>query len=148
MKTGQRIAQITFVVMPLFDFCETVMIPQARLAELYKTRSPASSSGLIARFLHGSLFESRALTQISPEWSAWFSPRMKDSKTIDSWFVRQKRGQKVRTLVNYIRSLFDKTSNDDPACGAHRVHYVHDEEDESELLSRKMENLGFGSSGV
>ena len=148
VKTGQRIAQITFVVMPLFDFCETVMIPQARLAELYKTRSPASSSGPIARFLHGSLFESRALTQISPEWSAWFSPRMKDSKTIDSWFVRQKRGRKVRTLVNYIRSLFDKTSNDEPACATHRVHYVHDEEDECELLSRGMDNLGFGSSGV
>ena len=148
VKTGQRIAQITFVVTPLFAACESVLIPQARLVDLYKTRSPASNSGCIARFIHGSVFESRLLNQTSTEWSAWFSPKMKDNTTIEGWLVRQKRGKKVRTLVNYIRSLFDKTSNDEPACTTHRVHYVHDEEDECELLSRGMDNLGFGSSGV
>lgn len=148
VKTGQRIAQITFVVTPLFNACESVLIPQARLVDLYKTRSPASNSGYIARFLHGSVFESRLLSQMSTEWSAWFSPKMKDNMTIEGWVVRQKRGKKVRTLITYIRSLFDKTSNDEPACTTHRVHYVHDEEDECELLSRGMDNLGFGSSGV
>ena len=83
VKTGQRIAQITFVVTPLFNACESVLIPQARLVDLYKTRSPASNSGYIARFLHGSVFESRLLSQMSTEWSAWFSPKMKDNMSIE-----------------------------------------------------------------
>ena len=158
IKAGHRIAQISFGLTPIFMPSESVYIHQetVRLAGRTDTTPPTAAtttSDAVHRFEMVENFDTQLTHQMSREWNTSFVVHLEpkaNPPAITGWLVRQKRGQKLRTLARYISSLWSRKSYlQVTSPGAQTTQMVLSNEPEDRcLVRRSYDNAGYGSSGV
>ena len=158
IKAGHRIAQISFGLTPIFMPSESVYIHQetVRLAGRTDTTPPTAAtttSDAVHRFEMVENFDTQLTHQMSREWNTSFVVHVEpkaNPPSITGWLVRQKRGQKLRTLARYISSLWSRKSYlqvTSPGAPATQMVLSNEPEDRC-LVRRSYDNAGYGSSGV
>ena len=155
IKAGHRIAQISFGLTPIFMPSESVYIHQetVRLAGTTDPPPTTTTSDAVHRFEMVENFDTQLTHQMSREWNTSFVVHLEpkaNPPAITGWLVRQKRGQKLRTLARYISSLWSRKSYlqvTSPGAPATQMVLSNEPEDRC-LVRRSYDNAGYGSSGV